>query len=64
MTKNIILFIIIIVIVGCATPPLHKESPLIKAFNGCENKKGFYSLEVDKQGNYTATCRDMFKFKF
>ena len=62
--KNIILFIIITITIGCATPPLHKESPLMKAFDGCEDRNGFYSLRVDKAGNYTATCEDMFKFKF
>lgn len=58
------LAILVLVAIGCATAPLSKESPLMKAFNGCENRDGFYSLKVDKQGNYTATCEDMFQFKF
>ena len=58
------LAILILVVIGCATPPLSKESPLMRAFNGCEDRNGFYSLRVDKAGNYTATCEDMFQFKF
>ena len=45
---------------GCASP-----SALEKAFNGCKGRDGFYSLDYsERTGEYKATCRDMFEFKF